>query len=92
MRVPLENGEGVTVAPRLPLDGVKASCCLHAPEARKREKGLVGSLPFEVTGTDLHEIGERLILFFQMVHPANPGGGTNDASLGPGRARVRKAQ
>ena len=25
-----------------------------------------------------------------MVHPANPGGGTNDTSLGPGRARVRK--
>ena len=25
-----------------------------------------------------------------MVHPANPGGGTSDTSLGPGHAQVRR--
>ena len=25
-----------------------------------------------------------------MIHPADPGGGTNDTSLGPGHAQVRR--
>ena len=33
-----DNGEGVAVAPRLPLDGVKAGFYLHMPKTCKREK------------------------------------------------------